>query len=158
MVLNVFKNHRLDIEFTIVGSGALEHILHQLPGNVNHRKNLTDSELQEIYKNSDIFIFPSTLENFGNVVLEALSSGLYVIASDQLRPRFDFAENMNFLEYINPTESGILRAMEKIEEKLKYTGVYSNKLRMHDYIEKTYDWNHVLEQFYSGIIEIYEDK
>ena len=45
----------------------------------------------------------SSLENFGNVVLEALSSGLYVIASQNLKPRFNDIEKMNFLEYIEPT-------------------------------------------------------
>ena len=157
-VLNVFKTHNLDIEFTIVGSGILENMLNDLPDNVKYMKNISDSELQEIYRNSDIFIFPSTLENFGNVVLEALSSGLYVIASEQLRPRFDFAEKMNFLEYINPVEAEIFKALENVKGNIKYTEVYSNRIIMHNYIKKTYDWSQVLDQFYSELRKIYAGK
>ncbi len=158
MVLNVFKTHKMDIEFTIVGSGILENMLNDLPDNVKYMKNISDSELQEIYRNSDIFIFPSTLENFGNVVLEALSSGLYVIASEQLSPRFDFAEKMNFLEYINPVEAEIYKALENVQENVKYTEVYSNRILMHNYIKKTYDWSQVLDQFYSQLKKIYASK
>lgn len=39
-------------------------------------------ELAEIYSSSDIFVFPSPTETFGNVVLEAMASGLPVIAAN----------------------------------------------------------------------------
>ena len=40
-------------------------------------------ELSEIYASADIFIFPSLTETFGNVVLEAIASGLPVISLDK---------------------------------------------------------------------------
>ncbi|MEA4924102.1 MAG: glycosyltransferase family 1 protein [Syntrophomonadaceae bacterium] len=41
----------------------------------------TGHELQTIYASSDIFAFPSRTETFGNVILEAMASGLPVVAS-----------------------------------------------------------------------------
>jgi len=41
----------------------------------------TGSELQDIYASADIFVFPSTTETFGNVILEAMSSGLPIVAA-----------------------------------------------------------------------------
>ena len=155
MVLNVFKNHDLNIDLTVVGAGNLENEFKNAPDNVKYMKNVTYSELQKIYRESDAFIFISNLENFGNVVLEALSSGLYVVASQNLKPRFNDIEKMNFLEYIEPTEAGILKAMMDIEEKLKYTEVFISRLFIHNYIEKTYDWNKILAQFYADIKNIY---
>ncbi len=35
------------------------------------------------YASGDVFLFPSLTETFGNVVLEALASGLGVVAYDQ---------------------------------------------------------------------------
>ncbi|QAA32346.1 glycosyltransferase family 4 protein [Clostridium manihotivorum] len=39
-------------------------------------------ELSELYASSDIFVCPSSTETFGNVVLEAMASGLVVIGAD----------------------------------------------------------------------------
>lgn len=39
-------------------------------------------ELSELYASSDIFVCPSSTETFGNVILEAMASGLPVIGAD----------------------------------------------------------------------------
>ena len=39
--------------------------------------------LAELYASADIFVFPSTTETFGNVVLEAFASGLPVVGANQ---------------------------------------------------------------------------
>lgn len=39
-------------------------------------------ELSELYASCDIFVCPSSTETFGNVVLEAMTSGLAVIGAD----------------------------------------------------------------------------
>jgi phosphatidylinositol alpha 1,6-mannosyltransferase len=43
---------------------------------------LTGDALSSFYASADCFVFPSTTETFGNVVLEAMASGLPVIAPD----------------------------------------------------------------------------
>jgi glycosyltransferase involved in cell wall biosynthesis len=44
-------------------------------------------ELAECYASADVFLFPSSSETFGNVVLEAMSSGLVTAAYDYAAPR-----------------------------------------------------------------------
>ena len=48
---------------------------------------LTGAALGAAYASADLFVFPSTTDTFGNVVLEALSSGLPVVVSDVGGPR-----------------------------------------------------------------------
>jgi glycosyltransferase involved in cell wall biosynthesis len=150
-IFNVFKNNMENMDLTVVGSGTLEYLFAKPAKNINYIKNPEDKKLAEIYRDSDIFIFPSTLENFGNVVLEALSSGLYAIVSDTMKPRFDDIEKMNFLEYINSTEDGIFDALKNIESKLEYTGKYENRIAMHDFIAERYGWDIVLKRFYEEL-------
>ena len=47
---------------------------------------LEGEDLAEAYASSDIFVFPSATDTFGNVVLEAQASGLPVIVTDQGGP------------------------------------------------------------------------
>jgi glycosyltransferase involved in cell wall biosynthesis len=46
-------------------------------------------ELSEVFRRSDILLFPSLLEVYGLVVVEALTSGLYVVGSDRCAVSYD---------------------------------------------------------------------
>jgi glycosyltransferase involved in cell wall biosynthesis len=48
---------------------------------------LTGDELADAYASADLFVFPSTTDTFGNVVIEAQACGLPVIVSDVGGPR-----------------------------------------------------------------------
>lgn len=65
-------------------SGKLKKLVHDL--NLGDRVIFTDVRIEgcekiEIYSNAKLFVLPSYSENFGMVVLEALSYGICVIAS-----------------------------------------------------------------------------
>ena len=47
------------------------------------------------YASSDIFVFPSTTDAFGNVVLETMSSGVPVIVPDKMGPNELVADGEN---------------------------------------------------------------
>jgi glycosyltransferase involved in cell wall biosynthesis len=42
------------------------------------------NRMAEIYRNADVFIFPTRYESFGLVVIEAMAAGLPVIVSDNI--------------------------------------------------------------------------
>ena len=48
---------------------------------------LTGSELAAAYASADVFVFPSTTDTFGNVILEAQACGLPVVVSDSGGPK-----------------------------------------------------------------------
>ncbi|WP_151736199.1 glycosyltransferase family 4 protein ['Paenibacillus yunnanensis' Narsing Rao et al. 2020] len=70
------------IHLLVVGDGPLLHELQaQAPDNVTFTGARHGEELAELYASADLFVFPSSTETFGNVVLEAMASGLPVIAA-----------------------------------------------------------------------------
>jgi glycosyltransferase involved in cell wall biosynthesis len=71
------------LKLILVGDGPQRASLQQqLPGAVFCGLQRGE-ELAEHYASGDLFLFPSLSETFGNVVLEALASGLGVVAFDQ---------------------------------------------------------------------------
>mmetsp|Transcript_1053 Transcript_1053/g.2336 ORF Transcript_1053/g.2336 Transcript_1053/m.2336 type:complete len:721 (-) Transcript_1053:276-2438(-) len=62
----------------VVGAGPCEGEIKSLP-NTTFAGWVTGEELAVAYASSDIFLFPSAVETFGNVTLEAAASGLPLV-------------------------------------------------------------------------------
>jgi glycosyltransferase involved in cell wall biosynthesis len=71
-----------EIQFCFVGEGEYRKILSEYPKDLVYLTGpLSHEEISNYYKIADIFLFPSRTEGLPNVILEAIASGLPVIAS-----------------------------------------------------------------------------
>lgn len=66
----------------IVGDGPARATLEQKLPNSIFLGYLSGEEIARSYASSDIFVFPSETETFGNVTLEAMASGLPAVCAD----------------------------------------------------------------------------
>ncbi len=66
----------------VVGDGPLRKELEKIYPEVTFCGLQKGEALAQHYASSDVFIFPSITETFGNVVTEAMASGLIVAAYD----------------------------------------------------------------------------
>jgi len=57
-------------------------------------------ELQSIYASADVFVFPSSTETYGNVILEAMASGLPVVATCSGGVKENLLHDFNGLAHI----------------------------------------------------------
>lgn len=72
-----------DIRFVCVGDGPYEAEMRAAaPADVLFTGRLAGTELSTAYASADVFLFPSVTDTFGNVLLEAMASGLVVVAAD----------------------------------------------------------------------------
>lgn len=74
-----------NVHWLIVGDGPSRRDVEQWEteySNVTCAGYLSGEDLARVYASADLFVFPSSTETFGNVVLEAAASGLPAIVSD----------------------------------------------------------------------------
>ena len=112
----------------VVGNGELEKHKDELKEyNVVFLGHKQKEELSRIYASSDIFVFPSTTDTLGQVVLEAMASATPVIVTDKGGPCEIVARGENevgFIKSINDQKKWIDRFLqiEKGETDTKLMG------------------------------------
>lgn len=76
------KSSQGQIALVVVGDGPYQKELKEKYPDVVFTGYLKDAALWDAYASADVFVFPSTTDTFGNVILEAQASGLPTIVSD----------------------------------------------------------------------------
>jgi len=71
-----------------VGHGAEEAVLRTELREADFAGVLRGAELARAYANMDVLVFPSHTDTFGNVVLEALASGVPAVVTPDGGPKF----------------------------------------------------------------------
>jgi glycosyltransferase involved in cell wall biosynthesis len=110
-------------------------------------------DIIEIYKAADLLVFPSLMESFGMVLLEAMAAGLPIVTSDAPGCRDLVKHEINGL--ISPAGDtysmsyNILRLLEDdvLMKNIKRNGLNKSKL---------YEWKNIADKYlkvYSKIIE-----
>lgn len=113
-----------DFRFSIVGQGGDSEWLKANMQTADFSGVLKGDALARAYANLDAFVFPSRTDTFGNVVLEALASGVPAIVTNGGGPRFIVRhgetgfvaqDTGEFVSYIRrlASEPELLRAMRQ---------------------------------------------
>lgn len=145
-------NELENVKTVIAGDGpAREELKKMLPATI-FTGSLYGEQLAEAYAGSDLFFFPSDTETFGNVTLEAMSSGLPVVAADAAGNRSLVTQNVNgFLANAKDTEVffGHLSQLIREDEMRNSMAVKSRQ------IAESYNWPKVMDelmQHYSRVL------
>ena len=113
---------RRDVALVIAGDGpcaaSLGEALAGLPAYLLGRQD--DAALARLYASADLFVFPSRTDTLGQVILEALASGLPTLVSDEGGPR----------EIVNDNRTGrVLSAADPAHDVPLWVGVIEDLLR-----------------------------
>ncbi|MDQ0201562.1 glycosyltransferase family 4 protein [Neobacillus ginsengisoli] len=132
-----------NIHWFVIGDGPLrEELEKEAPLNMSFTGYLKGEKLAEVYSASDLFVFPSATETFGNVVLEALASGTPVIG----------ANAGGVKNIVKPGENGYLCKPGYVPE---FAGAIARLLN-NESLRKQMGWegrNYALEQKWDKIFE-----
>jgi glycosyltransferase involved in cell wall biosynthesis len=91
------RDEGLPVQLFIVGHGPYSEAFAKSLPEAFFTGYLRGNELATAYASADIFVFPSTTDTFGNVILEAQACGLPVVVSDSGGPKELVEDNTNGL-------------------------------------------------------------
>ncbi len=108
-----------DTRLALVGDGParahLERYFADMP--VTFMGYLNGERLSQAYASADIFVFPSRLETFGLVVIEAMSAGLPVVAARVGGVGDMVSEGVNGYSFESGDQAALLEGVRKIASK-----------------------------------------
>ncbi|MGE5354323.1 MAG: glycosyltransferase family 4 protein [Acidobacteriota bacterium] len=147
----IISGRRDDIVFVLAGDGPVKNELEKMmPGAVflGYQKG---KSLSTAFASSDVFVFPSTTETFGNVTLEAMASGIPAICVRE-GGAYDVIQDEVTGLIAEPRDAGDLS--RKI---LRLANDRSGRLEMgrraYDYaIEQT--WSNIFSRLFDSYLEV----
>lgn len=79
---NLLRKTRSDFCMVVAGDGPIRKKLESLMSGAIFLGHVERLKLSQVYASSDILVFPSTTETFGNVTVEAMASGLVPVVAN----------------------------------------------------------------------------
>lgn len=149
---------KLNTHFIIAGSGDEIENIEKLTESLGIRNDFTflgridheSDDFLEVYKSSTLFAIPSTIETQSLVTLEAMSSGLPVVAA-----------NANALpELVKPNLNGFLFDPGNTEEIAKYIAtIVTNKKMAKKFSHNSIHIasNHEMHKAFANMLNLYQD-
>ncbi len=129
----------------IVGNGELEKHKDELESyNVVFLGHKQKEELSTLYASSDIFLFPSTTDTLGQVILESMASGTPVVVTDEGGPCGIVNRSEKEVGFIVPASNKqkwieIFYQVENEQIDTKLLGKNANIYAQNFSIEKTFE-------------------
>lgn len=145
-VLKVFDSLKYlgnQIKLVMVGDGPLKEQFKQRYPEIIFPGMLSQSNLANYYASSDLFVFPSQTETFGNVTLEALASGIPVLAFDCAAARDWVQTDVNgWLVPESQPENFVAKAIEIFNSETLLDDVTNSTRQQIVHL----DWDQIAEQ------------
>jgi glycosyltransferase involved in cell wall biosynthesis len=134
--------------FLVVGDGSERQWLSENLQRAEFTGVLSGEALARAYANMDAFVFPSHTDTFGNVVLEAMASGVPVVVSNEGGPKFLVASREN--GYIADDFEAFVEALKDLGS---HPGLRERMSQGARAAALTHSWDSVFEKVYAQ----YED-
>ena len=124
---------------------------------INRNRNIKylgflNNNIQKQLSKYDVFIHPSKSENFGLVIYEALSSGLYLILNKSLKKK-ELKDNY-FAKTINFNLLSLNKCVKEILKNQKNIKSFAYKKKCYNYIRSNFNWDTISENYLNQYIKL----
>jgi glycosyltransferase involved in cell wall biosynthesis len=137
---------QMPVRPVIVGDGPYMGEMKRLLGDAIFTGYLGGEDLARAYASADFFVFPSTTDTFGNVILEAQASGIPVIVSDVGGPRDLVSHGVDGFVTRGQDAADLADAIRKlsVDSDLRKIMGASGRARV-----ETRDWTEAFQKFWN---------
>ena len=142
-----FNKLDLDIYGEIIDKSYFCNLGIEYSKNIKYKGPL-NKNIQKCLSKYDVFIHPSNSENFGLVIFESLSSGLFLVLNRNLKK--ESLENKKFAKNINFNS-------EELKKTIKYTLKNKNKIKSFlykkksfNYVKKNFNWDKISNDYFEN--------
>jgi len=145
------KRYNDRTKFVLVGDGPQRHSLQRENPDLIFAGMRMGEELGKYYASADVFLFPSETETFGNVTLEAMASGLVVIAYDYACAKLHVSSGeTGILVRFGDASSFVASACTLLQEPLVIRRIRRQGRQYVSYL----GWERVVERFEALLLNV----
>lgn len=119
---------------------------------IHFRGRVSDEELEDLYQKAEVFTFPSLLEGFGMVIVEAMNKGIPPVVFDNSAMPYLIKDGVNGMLAVN-------KSAESFAQKLlELTGNKALRCHIQDGMKTTIDHLASMEDFKESIKTFYQTR
>jgi len=137
----------------LAGDGMAKEALEEAMPQAHFFGKLSHEELSIVYASADIFFFPSITETYGNVVVEAMASGLPCVIANGGGSKSFIQQGINgFLcEPTNPFDY-----FDRIQQLLANTNLYQQFRKEGLLFSKNLNWDSLVNRYFEELLFLKE--
>jgi glycosyltransferase involved in cell wall biosynthesis len=145
------RQARPDAKLVLVGDGPMSELLRRRNVGYVVAGRLVNGELSAHYASADLFLFPSTSETFGNVTLEAMASGLGIVAYRYAAAREHLRHEESALLATPDDEAAFIAAAERLVREPGLAGRLGQAARA---TAERLTWQRIVEDFEAVLFNV----
>jgi len=120
--------------------------------NINYKGRININELNYKLSKYDIFLHPSNSENFGLVILEAMSCGLFPVVNKKIDWKILDKNNLGHsLNFTHMNLRKLIIKLNKSKQKIR-NKKFKNKLK--NFLIKNYNWKLIMNNYYKNYVNL----
>jgi len=151
----LYEAKHIPINFVVAGDGVARKAAERAMPKAHFLGMIDHEELAVVYASADVYFFPSDTETFGNVVIEAMASGIPCVVANGGGPKSFVNDGVNgFL--CPPNDSQVY--FEKIEQLLHTPSLRKQFIAEGLKTTETMNWDHLSAIYFKDLKKLSKRK